>query len=103
MVAQGDLWLLELPDEKRRPVLVVTRDSVLPVISIVLVAPVTSTLRGLPSCVPLDATHGLDHDSEATFDSLRPVPKSLLTVRLGELGPDARTIICGAMEAVADC
>ena len=41
MVAQGELWLMETPNRKRRPVLVVSRDEVIPVVNNVVVAPVT--------------------------------------------------------------
>ena len=45
MVAQGELWLMEPPNQKRRPVLIVSRDEVIPVVNNVIVAPVTSTIR----------------------------------------------------------
>ena len=41
MVAQAELWLMETPNQKRRPVLVVSRDEVIPVLNNVVVAPVT--------------------------------------------------------------
>lgn len=103
MVAQAELWLMEPPNSKRRPVLVVTRDEVIPVVNNVVVAPVTSTIRDIPTCVPVGPDEGIDHDSVATFDNLAAVPKSVLTVRLGELGVGGRRQICEALDAVANC
>ncbi len=103
MVAQGELWLMETPNEKRRPVLVVSRDAVIPVIHNVVVAPVTTTLRSIPTCIPLGPDEGIDRDSVATFDNLTAVPKSVLTRRLGTLRFGGRQQICAALEALADC
>ena len=103
MVAQAELWLMETPNSKRRPVLVVTRDEVISVLNNVVVAPVTSTIRDIPTCVPVGPDAGIDHDSVATFDNLAAVPKSVLTVRLGALGVGGRQQICEALDAVADC
>lgn len=103
MVAQAELWWMVTPNEKRRPVLVVSRDEVIPVMNNVVVAPVTSTVRHIPTCIPVGPDEGLDRDSVATFDSLAAVPKSVLTVRLGSLGLDGRRQICNALATMADC
>ena len=103
MVAQGELWLMETPNQKRRPVLVVTRDEAIPVLNNVVVAPVTSTIRAIPTCIPVGTRHGIDHESVATFDNLAAVPKSVLTIRLGVLDLDGRNRICEALEAMAGC
>ncbi len=100
---QGEIWLLETPDDKRRPVLVVSRDSSIPVLNNVVVAPITSTIRDIPTCVPVGPSHGIDHESVATFDSLAAVPRALLTRRLGTLGASASGLICAALGAMADC
>jgi mRNA interferase MazF len=103
LVAQGELWLLEAPNEKRRPVVVVSRNEVIPVVNNVVVAPVTSTIRSIPTCIPVGPDEGIDHESVATFDSMAAVPKGMLTIRLGSLGPSARHLICSALRALADC
>ena len=43
---------METPNRKRRPVLVISRDEVIPVVNNVVVAPVTSTIRDIPTCIP---------------------------------------------------
>ena len=94
---------METPNQKRRPVLVVSRDEVIPVVNNIVVAPVTSTIRDIPTCIPVGADEGIDHDSVATFDNLVAVPKTVLTTRLGALGPVGRSRICVALTAMADC
>ena len=103
MVAQGELWLMETPNDKRRPVLVVSRDSAIAVLNNIVVAPVTSTIRTIPTCVAVGREEGIDHDSVASFDNLAVVPKSVLTTRLGSLGSGARVRMCDALKALADC
>jgi mRNA interferase MazF len=94
---------METPNLKRRPVLIVSRDDVIPVLNNVVVAPVTSTIRMIPTCIPVGREEGIDHDSVATFDNLAAVPKSVLTLRLGRLGPGGRRRICEALDALANC
>jgi mRNA interferase MazF len=94
---------METPNQKRRPVLIVSRNEVIPFLNNVVVAPVTSTIRSIPTCVPVGPDEGIDHDSVATFDNLAAVPKSVLTTRLGELGVGGRRQICDALDALANC
>ena len=75
----------------------------IPVLNNIVVAPVTSTLRHIPTCIPVGPEHGIDHDSVATFDNLAAVPKSVLTTRLGRLGNGGRRQICEALDALANC
>ena len=81
------------------PYVVIAR-GVIPVVNNVVVAPVTSTVRRIPTCIPVGLEEGLDHDSVATFDNLAAVPKSVLTVRLGALGVDGHRQICQALGAL---
>lgn len=69
----------------------------------VVVAPVTNSIRSIPTCIPVGADEGIDHDSVATSDNLTAVPKSVLTRRLGRLGISGRQQICAALSAIADC
>ncbi|CAN5798425.1 hypothetical protein BH20ACT4_BH20ACT4_07030 [soil metagenome] len=99
--AQGEIWSAEAMD-KRRPVLVVTRSEAVPVLTWVLVAPVTRTIRNIPTEIPLDAAHGVAQACVASFDNVQPIRRAFLTERLGVLG-DARSEICRALAAMADC
>lgn len=51
---------------------------------------VTSTVRGLPTEVPLGTAHGLARDCVASCDSVFTVPKAMLSARRGVLGPEER-------------
>ena len=99
---QGEVWWAE-GREKRRPVLVVTRTDVIPVLTKITVAPVSRTLRGIPTEVALDDNDGLREASAASFDNLMRVRSTSLTSRIGETGPTRRADICRALSALADC
>jgi mRNA interferase MazF len=98
---QGEIWWAEAED-KRRPVLVVTRSEAIPVLTWVVVAPITRTVRGIPTEIALGGAEGLSSESAATFDNLQPIRRSFLTQRVGDIGP-RRLEICAALEALADC
>ena len=98
---QGDIWWAEAED-RRRPVLVVTRSEAIPVLDWIVVAPVTRTIRGIPTEIPLDGEHGVDLPCAASFDNLQPIRKTFLTIRIGSL-PLPRREICQALGAMADC
>lgn len=99
--AQGEVWWAETAGE-RRPVLVVTRSEAVPVLTTILVAPVTRTARGIPTEIPLDAEQGLRVPCAAAVDNVQPIRRSLLTTRIGAVA-DARGEICRALAAMADC
>ena len=68
----------------------------------VTVAPVTRTLRAVPSQLPVGESEGLPVESAANFDDLTSVPQALLIRRLGDLGP-RRHELCERLRAMADC
>ena len=98
---QGEIWWAEAED-KRRPVLVVSRSEAIPVLGWVVVAPVTRTVRRIPTEIPLGEEEGLPAACAASFDNLVPVRRSLLAERVGALA-SARLRICKALGAMADC
>jgi len=98
---QGDVWWAQAED-KRRPVLIVSRDISALHLNRVIVAPITRTVRGIPTEIPLGADEGLDVDCAASFDNLGPQLVAMLSRRIGRL-QDPRTRICAALSALADC
>ena len=98
---QGDIWWAEAED-KRRPVLVVTRSEAVSVLNWILVAPLTRSIRGIPTEIPIDHEHGVESPCVASFDNLQPVRKTFLTSRIGAL-PFPRQEICRTLAAMADC
>jgi mRNA interferase MazF len=103
VVARGEVWWGETPEQKGRPFLVVSRDAANRVMQRVLVAPVTSRIRGIPSELPLGAAEGLPQPSLATFDNLQPFPKAMLVHRIGALAPDRSRDICRTAGTTLDC
>jgi mRNA interferase MazF len=99
---QGDIWWAEAED-KRRPVLVVTRDDAIPVLRRLVIAPVTRTVRDIPTEIALGQDEGLPVDCAASFDNLQPINRHLLTERIGALSTARRHEVCGALDALADC
>jgi mRNA interferase MazF len=79
---RGDVrWFkFEKPD-KNRPVVILTRDSIIPYLGEVTVAPVTSTIRDIPSEVLLDRADGMPRECAINCDHLQTVDKS----RIGSL------------------
>ena len=99
---QGEVWWAEAED-KRRPVLVVTRSEATSVLTWLVVAPVTRSMRPIPTHVPLGPAEGLDVPCAAAFDNLQPIRRPFLTERAGALDPSRRIELCGALRALADC
>ena len=101
MPAQGEVWWAEAED-KRRPVLVVTRTEAIPVLAWILVAPVTRTIRNIPTEVNLGVDDGMPAPCVATFDNLQPIRKTFLTEFVGSISY-RRSEVCRALSALADC
>jgi mRNA interferase MazF len=74
---------------RRGPVVVLTRESAIPLLANVTVAAITTRIRGLATEVPVDQRHGLDRESVVNCDNLFAIPKSVLERRRGELDPEA--------------
>lgn len=102
MPRQGELWWAETED-KRRPVLVVTRTEAVPVLTTIIVAPVTRTVRHIPTEVALGPANGLPVPCVASFDNLQPIRRTFLARHVGGLRSDQADEICRAMRALTDC
>jgi mRNA interferase MazF len=76
--------------DKTRPALLLTRSSAIPYLSAVTVAPVTRTIRGIPTEVLVGEEAGLKAASAASFDNLQTVPKDRVGRYLGSLPPSRR-------------
>jgi len=98
---QGEIWWAEAED-KRRPVLVVTRSEAAAVLTGIVVAPVTRTVRGIPTEVRLGAEEGLPTECAASFDNLQRIRRAALVQRIGSLGVRGPEM-CTSLQAFADC
>ena len=88
--------------DKTRPVLVLTRELVRPHLSRVTVAPITSTIRGLSTEVPVGPANGLDHPSVVSCDNVITVPKPALGQQIGRLHPEQEAALTAALHAAFD-
>lgn len=102
MPAQGEIWWAESLD-KRRPVLIVTRSAAAAVLHSLVVAPISRTVRNIPTEIGLNSSHGLSIGCAASFDNLQAVNRPYLTKRVGRLKQSERGEICRALGALADC
>jgi mRNA interferase MazF len=103
-VNRGEIWLYEFerPD-KRRPVLVLTRQEVIRLLGTVIVAPITSTVRGAPSEVSVGVVHGLKQDSVVNLDHVQTVEKARLRTYVGFLDQAEMTQVCRALAIAVGC
>jgi len=99
---QGEIWWADT-EHKRRPVLVVTRSEAIPVLTRLVVAPVSRTVRGIRTEIELGPDEGLPETCAASFDNVQPIRRSFLTRRVGRLSEARRDELCRALSALADC
>jgi mRNA interferase MazF len=98
------VWWCELPDIGRRPVVVLSRDAAIPRLGRALVAPCTTTIRGLPSEVELEpGDDPVPRRCAANLDSVESVSLGVLVERLGRVGDDRLRELCAALEVAVDC
>lgn len=100
---RGEVWWGELEEVGRRPFLVMTRTAAIPVLHSVLAAPVTRTVRDLPTELPLGPDDGMPTDCAASFDNLRVVPKAYLVERVCAIRPARMVEACAALRTAVDC
>jgi mRNA interferase MazF len=100
---RGEVWLAEIPGDKRRPVVILTRNSVLPRLTTILVAPVTTRIRTIPTEVPLGKAQGLPRPCVANFDNMMPLPRGRLVQKVGALGADQLRQTCRAARFAINC
>ena len=80
---RGEIWWAELePPISRRPVVLLSRNEAYNVRSLVIVAPVTTRIRHIPSEVPLGIDDGMPQDCVANLDTITTIPKDCLQSRL---------------------
>ena len=85
---QYELWWAELPAPAgRRPVMLLQRGGAAAYLNHLLVAEITTQVRGIPQELALGPREGLDRRSVANFDNMRLVRKSRLVSRIGQLQP----------------
>ena len=100
---RGEVWWGEIEDVGRRPFLVMTRSAAIPVLHGLLAAPITRTVRSVPTELLLGPDDGMPTECAASFDNLRVVPKAYLVDRLCALDASRMIEACAALRAAVDC
>jgi mRNA interferase MazF len=98
---RGVVWMASL--DKKRPVVVLTRDPMGRYLHSVLVAPVTSTIRGLSTEVPLGRECGLKVASVANLDNTQLVARDRLVRRIGSAPAPVMEAMCVALTIATGC
>ena len=99
---RGEVWWAEA-DAGRRPFLVLTRTRAIPVLHSVLAAPLTRTVRDIPTELSLGPEDGVPTDCAASLDNMRVIPKDHLTERVCVLDPMRMLEACAALRTAVDC
>ncbi len=95
---RGEIWWAELPPPVgRRPVILISRDRAIQVRSNITIAPVTTTIRGIDSEVPLSIADGLPKSCVVNCDSLQTIPKNTLRERVALLSDAKRQALNNAL------
>jgi mRNA interferase MazF len=100
---RGEVWWADVPGDKVRPVLVVTRERFVDRLSAVIVAPVTTTVRDIPTEVQLGPADGLGQVCAANFDNVFTLHRQRFHARISALRPDRLGELCAAYRFAAEC
>ena len=102
--ARGEVWWCEMAEIGRRPVVVLSRDAVIPRHRRALIAPCTTTIRGLVSEVGLEPGEDpVPRRCVVNLDSVESVSVAGLVERLGRLADTRMRQICAALAVAVDC
>ena len=103
-IARGDVRLYQFaPPDKKRPVVVLTRDSAISYLSTVTVAPITSTIRGVPSEVVLGEEDGMKAPCVVNIHNAVTISQQRLGKRVARLGLSRMSEICAALRFSLGC
>jgi mRNA interferase MazF len=103
-VSRGEVWRYRFSSpDKVRPVLVLTRQEVIALLHTVMVAPITATIRGAPSEVPVGVGEGLKHESAVNLDHVQTVERSRLVGYVGHLSSQKMRQVCRALAVATGC
>jgi len=103
-IARGDVRLYRFASpDKARPVVVLTRDSAVSYLATVTVAPITSTIRGVPSEVVLDEKDGMKKSCAVNLHNAVTVSQQKLGKRVAQLSSARMSEICAALRFSLGC
>jgi mRNA interferase MazF len=98
---RGEVWLARL--DKVRPIVVLTRDPLGALLHSVIAAPITSTVRGISTEVPVGPADGVRLPSVANLDNVGLVARERLVRSVGRAQPATMRAICDALAIAVGC
>jgi mRNA interferase MazF len=98
---RAEIWLARL--DKVRPVVILTRDPMGALLNAVIAAPVTSTIRGISTEVPVGPKDGVRLESVVSLDNVQLVARSRLVKRIGQVSAPTMSDICHALSIAVEC
>lgn len=99
--SRGEVWLAEL--DKLRPVVILTRDPLGRVLHSVIIGPITSTVRGLSTEVPVGVDDGVRRESVVNLDNVQLLLRRQLLRPVGRVRAEAMDRICTALAIATGC
>ena len=100
---RGEIWWAELtPPAGRRPVLLLSRNEAYRIRELVVVAPLTRRIRGIPSEVPLGLEDGVPRACVVNLDTIVTIARASLSERLASLSPEKLKAVEAALHFALD-
>lgn len=99
---RGEVWWVDLPGGPR-PYLILTRQAAVPRLERLLAVPVTTTIRGIPTEVPLDRDDGMPNECVLSLDNLDLVARRRFRSRICNLRAEKLQEVCAALSLAVDC
>ncbi len=103
-LSRGEIWLCTFPaPDKRRPVLVLSRQELLDVLHTAMVVPITRSIRGAPTEIELGSEDGLKVVSAANLANIDSVRQERLVRYVGTIRPEKLARLCFAVGVATGC
>lgn len=104
LIRRGEIWMYEFKSpDKRRPVLVVSNQKIIDILTYVIVAPISSTIHGSPTEVVVGIEEGLKHTSVINLTGLQAVEKLKLVQFISTLDNVLMEQVCTALSIATGC
>lgn len=100
---RGEVWWVEDPGAGRRPHLVLTRQTAIPVLNAYIAVPATRTVRGIPTEVRVGAVDGMPAECALSLDNVTVVPRGFFVERICRLSTERLTEVCSALGVATGC
>lgn len=102
-MSHGEVWWYEPPDVGRRPYVILTRPAAIGMLNQLIAAPVTRTIRQIPTEVRLDPSDGLPSECAVSLDNVTLIRPEFCLRKITTLGPERLHEICAALALAVAC